>query len=89
MDLMPDGEGFIVKKTCFYSWQNSCINSVFNCVMKKMAFLLMLGFLLSCGNESAENKPTDLDRTKNNDTDAVKRDSSTIIKTDSIGATHL
>ena len=89
MDLMLDGEGFIVNKTCFCSWQNTCISSVFNCIMKKTVFILMLGFLFSCGNESAENRPTDLDRTKNNDTDAVKRDSSNTIQRDSTDTTHL
>jgi hypothetical protein len=50
---------------------------------------LLIVFLSACGNQSAENRPTDLDRTKNNDTSAVPSDSSRTIKKDSIDSTHL
>ncbi|MGZ3923468.1 MAG: hypothetical protein ACXVLT_00220 [Flavisolibacter sp.] len=40
--------------------------------MKKLFIVLSLSVLFAChGNENAENKPTDQDRTKNNDTSAV------------------
>lgn len=44
--------------------------------MKKTVIVLVLSGLFAChGNESAENKPTDLDRTKNRDTSIIKKDS--------------
>jgi hypothetical protein len=52
--------------------------------MKKIFIVLGLSFLFAChGNETADNKPTDLDRTKNNDTSVVPTDSSSIIVKDS------
>jgi hypothetical protein len=58
--------------------------------MKKIFIVLIAGGLFAChGNESANPKPTDLDRTKNNDTNAVKKDSSIISKKDSSNTTHL
>jgi hypothetical protein len=57
--------------------------------MKQIFLALGLSFLFAChGNESADNKPTDLDRTKNNDTNAVKQDSLDN-KPDSSDTTHL
>jgi len=42
---------------------------------EKDRFSLGLSILFAChGNESADNKPTDLDGTKNNDTSAVIKD---------------
>lgn len=41
--------------------------------MKKLFLFLVVGGLVACGgNESAQNKPTDLDRTDNDDTSARK-----------------
>jgi hypothetical protein len=58
--------------------------------MKKIFIVLGLSFLFAChGNESADSQPTDLDRTKNNDTTAIKTDSLNNIKTDSTDTTHL
>jgi hypothetical protein len=58
--------------------------------MKKIFILLVTSCLFAChGNESADNKPTDLDRTKNNDTSVVKTDSLNTIKKDSTDTTHL
>ena len=58
--------------------------------MKKIAITLVTIFLISCGgNENAENQPTDLDRTKNNDTSAVPLDSLNAPKTDSTDTTRL
>jgi hypothetical protein len=58
--------------------------------MKKMFIVLVTSCLFAChGNESAESKPTDLDRTKNNDTTAIKTDSSHILQKDSTDTTHL
>ena len=57
--------------------------------MKKIFIVLGLSFLFAChGNETADNKPTDLDRTKNNDTSVVSTDSSSIIMKDSTDTTH-
>jgi hypothetical protein len=57
--------------------------------MKKIFIILGLSCLFAChGNENAENKPTDLDRTKNNDTSIVLKDSSTLIKRDSTDTVH-
>jgi len=82
--LRLDGEGLNVNKTCFCSWQNSCGNQF----MKKIFLVLGLGFLFAChGNETANTKPTDLDRTKNNDTSVVPSDSTKIHK-DSTDTTH-
>lgn len=57
--------------------------------MKNSLFVLAIIVLCSCGNQSAENQPTDLDRTKNNDTSAVPADTSQTIKKDSTDTTHL
>jgi len=57
--------------------------------MKKSLFVLLITILSACGNQSAENRPTDLDRTKNNDTSVVPSDSSRTIKNDSIDTTRL
>lgn len=58
--------------------------------MKKLAIALATIFFISCGgNENAENQPTDLDRTKNNDTSVVPVDSLNPIKTDSTDTTRL
>jgi hypothetical protein len=58
--------------------------------MKKIFIVISLSFLFAChGNENSENKPTDLDRTKNNDTSAVPRDSSMIPQKDSLDSAHL
>ena len=48
--------------------------------MKKSLFVLLITISSACGNQSAENRPTDLDRTKNNDTSVVPSDSSRTIK---------
>ena len=57
--------------------------------MKKLFIVLGLGPLFAChGNETADNKPTDLDRTKNNDTSAVPTDSAKPYVKDSIDTTH-
>lgn len=41
--------------------------------MKQIFLILSLSVLFAChGNEDAQIKPTDLDRTNNNDTDAKK-----------------
>jgi len=53
--------------------------------MKKIFIGLGLSFLFAChGNENAENQPTDVDKTKNNDTSAVIKDS---INTQSVDST--
>lgn len=58
--------------------------------MKKLSTVLFTVFLLAChGNETAENQPTDLDRTKNNDTSVVPRDSVTTLPMDSTDSAHL
>jgi hypothetical protein len=58
--------------------------------MKKISIALVTVFLISCGgNENAENQPTDLDRTKNNDTSVVPIDSLNALKTDSTDTTRL
>jgi hypothetical protein len=57
--------------------------------MKALLFVLVLIIFCGCGNQSAENQPTDLDRTKNNDTSVVPSDSSHIIKRDSTDTTRL
>jgi hypothetical protein len=58
--------------------------------MKKISIALVAIFLISCGgNENAENQPTDLDRTKNNDTSVVPIDSLNALKTDSTDTTRL
>jgi len=57
--------------------------------MKFSLFVFAIVILCGCGNQSAENQPTDLDRTKNNDTSVVPVDSSQTLKKDSIHSTHL
>jgi hypothetical protein len=58
--------------------------------MKKVSIILAIVFLIAChGNETAETQPTDLDRTKNNDTSAVPVDSVNTIRTDSTDTTRL
>lgn len=57
--------------------------------MKKSLFILLITILYACGNQSAENQPTDLDRTKNNDTSVVPTDTSQTLKRDSTDTTHL
>jgi hypothetical protein len=57
--------------------------------MKNALFVLVIIIFCGCGNQSAENQPTDLDRTKNNDTSVVPADSSQNIKRDSTDSTHL
>ncbi|MGZ3851222.1 MAG: hypothetical protein ACXVBX_00440 [Flavisolibacter sp.] len=57
--------------------------------MKKLFIVLSLSVLFAChGNENAENKPTDQDRTKNNDTSAVLKDSSVVGKKNSTDTIH-
>lgn len=57
--------------------------------MKKILIVLALSIFFAChGNENAENKPTDLDRTKNNDTSVVPADSSATVAKDSVDTTH-
>jgi len=57
--------------------------------MKTSLLVLVLIIFCSCGNQSAENQPTDLDRTKNNDTSVVPADSSQNMKRDSTDSTRL
>jgi hypothetical protein len=57
--------------------------------MKKIIVVLAVSSFLSCGNQSAENHPTDLDRTKNNDTSAVTMDSSMMNQTDSVDTSRV
>ena len=57
--------------------------------MKNSILILVITVFCGCGNQSAENKPTDQDRTKNNDTSVVPRDSTQIPKRDSIDSTRL
>ena len=58
--------------------------------MKKIFIALLVSCLFAChGNENAENQPTDVDHTKNNDTSAVKTDSSKTIQKDSTDTTRL
>jgi hypothetical protein len=57
--------------------------------MKNSIFILVITVFCACGNQSAENQPTDLDRTKNNDTSVVPKDSSQTMKKDSTDSTHL
>jgi hypothetical protein len=58
--------------------------------MRKIFVLMSLVFLFAChGNENAETKPTDLDRTKNNDTSVVPNDSSMVARKDSTDTAHL
>jgi len=58
--------------------------------MKKTFIVLATVFLMACGgNENAENQPTDLDRTKNNDTSAVPVDSVNSLRTDSTDTARL
>jgi hypothetical protein len=58
--------------------------------MRKIFVLMSLVFLFAChGNENAETKPTDLDRTKNNDTSVVPTDTSVVAKKDSTDTTHV
>jgi hypothetical protein len=58
--------------------------------MKRISIVLATVFLIAChGNETAETQPTDLDRTKNNDTSVVPVDSVNIIRTDSTDTTQL
>jgi hypothetical protein len=85
-DLKPVAEGFIVNKTQYLLLAKLLRQQS----MKKIFFIAGLSFLLAChGNETADSKPTDLDRTKNNDTSAVKMDSLNTIKKDSLDTTHL
>ena len=57
--------------------------------MEKLFIVVSLSLLFACrGNENAKNKPTDQDKTKNNDTSAVLKDSSTLVKKDSTDTTH-
>lgn len=50
---------------------------------------MSLSLFFAChGNENAENKPTDQDRTRNNDTSAVLKDSLALVKKDSTDTTH-
>jgi hypothetical protein len=56
--------------------------------MKKIFIVSSLSFLIACGNQSAENDPSDLDRTKNNDTSAVIQDSLTPVQKDTADTTH-
>ena len=84
--LKPVGEGFIVNKTQYLLLAKLLQQQS----MKKILIVLGLSFLFAChGNETADSKPTDLDRTKNNDTSAVKIDSSNAIKKDNTDTTHL
>jgi hypothetical protein len=58
--------------------------------MKKLSIVVFTVFLLAChGNETAENQPTDLDRTNNNDTSAIPRDSINTAKLDSTDSARL
>ena len=56
--------------------------------MKKILLALTIVFLLSCRNGAAENKPTDLDHTKNNDTSVIKKDSLNPKIKDSLDSAH-
>lgn len=56
--------------------------------MKKITIALATVFLFGC-NDNAENQPTDLDRTKNNDTSVVPMDSLNAIRIDSTDTTRL
>jgi hypothetical protein len=57
--------------------------------MKQIFIFLVLGCLIACnGNETAESKPTDLDRTKNNDTSVVATDSPYTATPGSADTTH-
>ena len=57
--------------------------------MKKILIVMSLSLFFAChGNENAENKPTDQDRTRNNDTSAVLKDSLALVKKDSTDTTH-
>jgi hypothetical protein len=56
--------------------------------MKKISIALATVFLFAC-NDNAENEPTDLDRTKNNDTSVVPVDSVDALRVDSADTTHL
>ena len=86
--LKPAKKGSIVNKTCFLARQNGCGSCCF-VRMKKILIILGLSCLVAChGNENAENKPTDLDRTKNNDTSAIPKDSLSIMKRDSTDTTR-
>jgi len=58
--------------------------------MKKIFIALSTGLLIACGgNQSADNQPTDLDRTKNNDTNAVVADSLQPLQKDSTDSSRL
>lgn len=41
--------------------------------MKKLSFILLTGLLAACSNNPETKVPTDLDNTKNNDTQTVIR----------------
>lgn len=56
--------------------------------MKKISIVLATVFLFAC-NDNAEIQPTDLDRTKNNDTSVVPVDSANTLRTDSADTTRL
>jgi hypothetical protein len=56
--------------------------------MKKISIVLATVILFAC-NDNAGNQPTDLDRTKNNDTSVVPVDSPNTLRTDTIDTTHL
>ena len=58
--------------------------------MKRIIIALATIVLIACGgNQSADNQPTDLDRTKNNDTPAVVTDSSQTFQRDSTDSSRL
>jgi hypothetical protein len=81
----PDEEDFTVNKTCYLKLAKTGVTIT----MKKIIVVLVVGKFLSCGNQSAENQPTDLDRTKNNDTSAVSIDSSKMIQSDGTDTSRL
>ena len=59
-------------------------------IMKKIFIYLGMSFLVAClGNENAENQPTDVDQTKNNDTSAVIKDSINTAQRDSTDTSRL
>ena len=54
--------------------------------MKKITIALVTVFLFAC-NDNAGNQPTDVDRTKNNDTSAVPLDSANTPRIDTAADT--